>query len=71
VSERDERFRRLRPSTRQTGDLFEHFGVEVERGGGGSIDRVPVRAAQACPTCGWYRGLDTPCDNCGAEASPP
>lgn len=68
MSARDERFRRLKPSTRRNGDLFEHFGVAVEPAGVGSLEQVPVQAVHACPTCGWYADPSTRCDNCGEEA---
>jgi hypothetical protein len=65
--ERARRFARLLP---RTGDLFEHFGVaESAPPSEPALAREPaVRAATACPSCGWYRlaPLSDACWLCGA-----
>lgn len=64
-NERARRFARLRP---RTGDLFEHFGVPESPVP--AVAEPPVRAATACPACGWYRPapLQAACWLCGACA---
>lgn len=69
MSERSRRFRRLGAKA-QTGDLFEHFGVDVEPDPGPLPALTPVTQAIACPACGWYRPLRSACDLCGHAAAP-
>lgn len=67
---RDERARRFARLVPRTGDLFEHFGVpEAPVPADAPPAREPaVRAATACPGCGWLRlvPLAEPCWVCGA-----
>ncbi|MEX1364676.1 MAG: hypothetical protein AB1Z98_16230 [Nannocystaceae bacterium] len=64
-----ERFRRLRTSG--TGDLFEHYGVATEPPAE-DAGLLPVTAAAACDSCGWYRPLPVrgPCPLCAAPGRP-
>lgn len=65
VSDSGERFRRLGKS--KTGNLFEHFGVEVEPTP--DADALPewsaIVDATQCPTCGWYAVVGRACEQCG------
>ena len=72
MADRADRFRRLRPRGESgkpestTGDLFEHFGVEVGPAAPKQAE-VAVEAA-ACRRCGWflaYRRADPSCPMCG------
>jgi len=61
VSDRDARFRRLRPD----GDLFAHFGIELEP----SAAAVPTStvAVAICSHCRWYVWRTAAsCPLCGA-----
>jgi len=65
MSDKAERFRRLRPPA--SGDLFAHFGIALEPSAepteGGP---APVLVAHACPQCGWYVIAEDPsCLVCG------
>lgn len=59
----DERFRRLRPPA--SGDLFAHFGVELEPPTSGPTTTAAL--ARACERCGWWIAHgEHACDMCGA-----
>jgi hypothetical protein len=63
VSDKDARFRRLR----KDGDLFAHFGIELEP----AEVAAPTRseAAIACTRCRWYVWRSqTSCPVCGQPA---
>jgi hypothetical protein len=70
MSDKAERFRRLRPPT--SGDLFAHFGVQLESSTAPTADGPAlVLAAHACPQCGWYVTVDDPdCFVCGRPHAP-
>ncbi|HWB74323.1 MAG TPA: hypothetical protein VG755_05195 [Nannocystaceae bacterium] len=60
MSDRDARFRRLRPD----GDLFAHFGIELEPVA--SSQPIQRGGAIACGRCRWYvRAEETSCPVCG------
>lgn len=65
MSDRSDRFRKL-GTAGKTGNLFEHFGVEVEppRAAAGTRLPEPVDAV-TCPACDWYSVSDTTCEQCG------
>jgi hypothetical protein len=47
-----------------SGDLFSHFGVEIDPA---PSDPLPaIQAAVGCPRCGWYRAPGLACPLCGA-----
>jgi ribosomal protein L32 len=75
MADEGERFRRLgRP---RTGNLFEHYGVEVETHGHAHADahtQVEVSApvdVTVCAACGWYAPADHECDQCGEMVRAP
>ncbi len=51
MSDRDARFRRLRP---QPGDLFEHFGVPLGEPPPPEPEASGPNAARPCGHCGWF-----------------
>jgi hypothetical protein len=66
VSDRDARFRRLRPD----GDLFAHFGIELEPTSMPEPSSSAV--AIACARCRWYlRRIESTCPVCGLPVPTP
>ncbi|MBC8067365.1 MAG: hypothetical protein IAG13_03450 [Deltaproteobacteria bacterium] len=62
MSDRDARFRRLRPD----GDLFAHFGIELEAAASPAPASTPVSSATSCTHCRWYLHADqSSCPLCG------
>jgi hypothetical protein len=78
VAERSRRFRRLRrpdsasSGTGTTGDLFAHFGVEIEpdRTEAEPDAAAAVVDARPCRTCRWYVMADDAQSSCPICAEP-